>query len=207
MPKVTYTAAKGLVQATGRGVNINAIDAVLGNTARLTGTAVEVTQSEGNTADIAGSPTAPQILLATAPANTVTALAVDGSAVSTVYLPAALPDAHLAIRITGDIDQTGKVTFACRGSAAEVARGNTAVFAKQVIGPMYNNGISESIVTAGTDAAPTSVVLEYTAAAADTNFLGVNSILHFYCQAAGQWLVAVHNIPEGAGNTGGFAVA
>jgi hypothetical protein len=207
MPKVTYTAAKGLVQASGGGVNMNSIDALLGNTARLTATAVEITQAEGNAADVGGSPTAAQILAATAPAGAVTSFAGTGAAVTTVYLPAAKADAHLAVRITGDIDQTGKVTFAARGSAAEVARGNTAVFAKQVIGPLYNGGVAESVVTDGTDAAPTAIKLEYTAAAADTNFLGANSIIHFYCQTKGQWLVSVHNIPEGAGNTGAFSTA
>jgi len=206
MPKVQYTPAKGLHQVTGKGLFLNYTNFLAGNTVNLTETVVAVTQGEGEDADVGSSPTAGEILLATLTANGIHTFAGDGSAVTSIYLPSADADTHVAVRITGDIDQTGAVTIAARGSATETTRGGTAVFAKQVIGPRHGN-LPDSIVTDGTDSAPTAIKLIYTAAAADTNFLGVGSVIHFYCQTAGQWLVRVFDVPEGTGLTGAFTTA
>ncbi len=206
MPRVKYTISKGLYEEAGKGLFLNYTDFLTGNTANLTETAVTISQGEGNDADVGGSPTAGEILLATLTAGGVHAFAGDGSAVTSMYLPAATADTHVAVRITGDIDQTGAVTIAARGSAKEVQRGNNAVFSKQVIGPLYNN-LPESVATDGTDAAPTAIKLIYTAAASNDNFLGIGSVIHFYCQTEGQWLVKVFNVPEGTGADGAFSTA
>ena len=206
MPKVKYTTSKGLYEEAGKGFFLNYTDFLTGNASNLTETAVAITQSEGNDADVGGSPTSGEILLATLTAGGIHTFAGDGSGVTSIYLPAASADTHVAVRITGDVDQTGAVTIAARGSAKEVQRGSNAVFAKQVIGPLYNN-VPDSIATDGTDAAPTAIKLVYTAAAADTNFLGIGSVIHFYCQTEGQWLVRVFNVPEGTGATGAFTTS
>ena len=62
----------------------------------------------------------------------------------------------------------------------------------------------KTVETAGTAEAPTSIKLVYTAAAADTNFLGAGSVIQFYCPKNDQWLVRVTNIVEGSGATGVF---
>ena len=97
------------------------------------------------------------------------------------------------------------MTFEARGAAVATS---TAVLAKQLIGPLNEHGASaQTVETAGTAEAPTSVKLIYTAAAANTNFLGVGSVIQFYCPKDDQWLVRVTNIAEGDSSTGVFTVA
>ena len=132
-------------------------------------------------------------------------LAHDADAAGSVYLPRAKKDRHIAMTITGDMDAANAVTFFTRGAGDD-----SAVFAKQIVAPMFYGGAvadTESIVTDGTAAAPTAIKLIYTPAAAGTNFLHTNSVIHFYAPVEGEWLVKVRNIPEGNGSTGAFTTS
>ena len=163
----------------------------------VTGTAI--TDAVANAAS-GGS--AAQILAATITDGEIVACEFDGAAAGAVYLPKAVNGAYCAIEITGDIDQTGALSIEARGAAVATS---TAVLAKQLIGPLNEHGASaQTVETAGTAEAPTSIKLVYTAAAADTNFLGVGSVIQFYCPKNDQWLVRVTNIAEGDSSTGVF---
>ena len=145
------------------------------------------------------------ILAATLVDGEIVACEHDGGAAGTLYLPKAVNGAYCAVEITGDIDEANALTFEARGAAVATS---TAVLAKQLIGPLNEHGASaQTVETAGTAEAPTSVKLIYTAAAANTNFLGVGSVIQFYCPKDDQWLVRVTNIAEGDSSTGVFTVA
>ena len=130
-------------------------------------------------------------------ASTVNSTDFDGNAAGCLYLPPATVDTHLVLEITGDIDEAGPLTIFTTGAV-----GATGVLAKQVIGPVQNGATAQSVETNGTALVPTDVQMIYTAAAANTNFLGAGSMVHFYCPVAGQWLVKIYNVQEGAGSTG-----
>ena len=139
-------------------------------------------------------------------ANAISTFAGDGSAATLVNLPAAIRGTFCVLNITGDIDETGVVTIQTFAQAQ--------VFAHQHIHVMHtdNGGADHAaahygVVTAGNAAAPTSNELRYTAAGASTNFLGINSEIHFYCPVDNQWLVKVYGVSEGVGSTGVLTVA
>ena len=132
-------------------------------------------------------------------------LAHDTNAAGSVYLPPCLKDTHVAVTITGDMDEANACTFFTRGAGDDAA-----VLAKQIISPQFLGGAAtntEQIVSDGTAAAPTAIKLIYTPAAADTNFLGANSVIHFYAPVAGEWLVKIINIAEGTGATGALTTS
>ena len=182
------------------------MDYCAGYQGNLTATAVAVTDAEADSA--ASSASAGNILAATLAPGAVNTYAHDGGAAGSVYLPDAIKGTHLAMECTGDIDQTGATTIFTQGAAVVSAStvDTTPVFAKQVIG-LINGATASSIETLGTLAAPTSLKLIYTAAAADTNFLGAGSIFHFFAPVNGEWLCKVWCIPEGTGATGVFTTA
>ena len=188
------------------GIDPGYLDYCAGYQGNLTATAVAVTDAEADSA--ASSASAGNILAATLAPGTVNTYAHDGGAAGSVYLPDAIKGTHLAMEITGDIDQTGATTIFTQGAAVVSAStvDTTPVFAKQVIG-LINGATASSIETLGTLAAPTSLKLIYTAAAADTNFLGAGSIFHFFAPVNGEWLCKVWCIPEGTGATGVFTTA
>ena len=136
-------------------------------------------------------------------ANAISTFAGDGSAATLVNLPAATAGTYCVLQITGDIDEANAVTIQTNASGE--------VFAHQLISVDFVGGtaayINRGVQTAGTAATPTSNELIYTAAAADTNFLGANSEIFFYCATKGEWLVKVKAVPEGTGATGAFTVA
>ena len=101
--------------------------------------------------------------------------------------------------------QDGEYIFKMDSSTASTVD-TTPVFAKQVIG-VINGATASAIETLGTLDTPTSLKLIYTAAAANTNFLGVGSMIHFYAPVDGEWLVNTYNIPEGTGATGAWTTA
>tara|TARA_X000001382_G_C3168831_1_gene178820 strand:+ start:1368 stop:1970 length:603 start_codon:yes stop_codon:yes gene_type:complete len=177
------------------------LDFVAGNCSNLTGTPVAITQSEGNTA--VGSSDAAEVLAATMNADAINTCASDGSAASLNILPVCTKGTHTVLHITGDIDQTGALTIA----ATNATSGAAGEFAFQVIQPENGYASAQAVITAGTAAAPTSVNMIYTAAAADTNFLGVGSLIHFFAVQENEWLVKVFNVKEGTGATGTFTVS
>jgi len=166
----------------------------------VTGTAITDAVTDSGTGGNAAA-----ILAATLVDGEIVACAYDGGAAGTLYLPKAVNGAYCAVEITGDIDEASAFKFEARGSAVATS---TAVLAKQLIGPLNEHGASaQTVETAGTAEVPTSVTLIYTAAAADTNFLGIGSVIQFYCPKDDQWLVRVTNIAEGTSATGAFTVA
>ena len=201
MPQVNYTPAKGLHQTSGKGLNMNYLDCLSGNLTNLTATGIDITQAEGAAAD---GGNAAQILAATLIPGAVNTFAGTAAAVTAVYLPVCNQDVHCVLQITGDIDEANAVKIFARGA---VDAGTSVVFAKQVVGPLHQGATASSVVTAGTVAAPTSVRVDYTAAAANTNFLGANSFIHFYAIQDNRWLVKIFNVPEGTGATGALTVA
>ena len=188
------------------GIDPGYLDYCAGYQGNLPATAVAVTDAEADSA--ASSASAGNILAATLAPGAVNTYAHDGGAAGSVYLPDAIKGTHLAMECTGDIDQTGATTIFTQGAAVVSAStvDTTPVFAKQVIG-LINGATASSIETLGTLAAPTSLKLIYTAAAADTNFLGAGSIFHFFAPVNGEWLCKVWCIPEGTGATGVFTTA
>lgn len=61
MPKVQYEINRGLHEVAGKGLSLRYFDFITGNTANFTATAVAITQTEGEDADVSGT-TAPEIL-------------------------------------------------------------------------------------------------------------------------------------------------
>ena len=189
------------------GIDPGYLDFCAGYQGNLTATAEAVTDAEADSA--ASSASAANILAATFAPGAVNTLAFDGGAAGSVYLPDCVKGTHFAVEITGDIDQTNALTIFARGAAVVSAStvDTTPVFAKQVVG-CINGATASSIETLGTSATPTSIKLIYTAAAADTNFLGAGSMIHFFAPKNGEWLVnADNNIPEGTGATGAWTTS
>ena len=182
------------------------LDFSAGFQGNLTGTAVAITDAEADSA--ASSASVANVLAATMAPNAVNTCAFDGGAAGSIYLPDCVKGTHLAVEITGDIDQANALTIFARGAAVVTAStvDTTPVFSKQVVG-LINGATASSIETLGTAATPTSIKLIYTAAAADTNFLGAGSIIHFFAPKNGEWLVRSYNIPEGTGATGAWTTS
>ena len=157
----------------------------------INATGATISQANGETGEAADDYTAAAAY--TLVANAESTFAGDGENATLVNLPAATRGTLCVLRITGDIDNTGVVTIQTN-SAADV-------YEKQVISAGGPGGVT----TAGTPGTPTTTELQYTAAAANTNFLGIGSEIFFYCAKAGRWLVNVRHVPEGVGSTGAFS--
>ena len=188
------------------GIDPGYLDYCAGYQGNLTATAVDVTDAEADSA--ASSASAGNILAATLAPSAVNTYAHDGGAAGSVYLPDAIKGTQLAMEITGGMDEANAFTIFTQGAAVVSAStvDTTPVFAKQVIG-LINGATASSIETLGTAGTPTSIKLIYTAAAADTNFLGAGSIFHFFAPVNGEWLCKVWCIPEGTGATGVFTTS
>jgi hypothetical protein len=189
-----------------KGIDPGYLDFCAGHQGNLTETAVAVTDAEADSA--ASSASVANVLAATLAPGAVNSYAHDGGAAGSVYLPDAIKGTHLAMEVTGDIDQTGATTIFARGAAVVSASSvdTTPVFAKQVVG-IINGATASAIEMLGTLGTPTSIKLIYTAAAANTNFLGAGSIFHFFAPSDGEWLVKVWCIPETTGATGVFTTS
>ena len=160
-----------------------------------------ITDAEADAA-AAGATTA-TIAAATLTANAVNVCEHDTNADGSVYLPKCVAGTHLVLEITGDMDEAQAFNIFARGAADATT---TAVFAKQIVAATPGGGATTaagtSFETAGTNLVPTTVQLIYTPAAANTNFLGAGSMIHFYAPVDDQWLVKIFNINEGTGATG-----
>ena len=154
---------------------------------------------------IQGGATASETLATSLIANAVNSTDWTANAAGGVFLPPAIAGTHLALKFTGDMDEATALTIACNGWLDDVAGVATSgnLLAYQLVKPEGGVGVH----TAGTAAAPTSVNLIYTPAAADTNCLGASSYIHFFCLNAGEWMVGFSNVPEGTGATGTFTVS
>ena len=204
-PMYGQNKADDLVDAW-KGIAPAYLDFCAGYQGNFAGTGIAITDAEADSA--ASSASAGNILAVTLVPDAVSTCAFDGGAAGSVYLPDAKKGVHLAMEITGDIDQTNALTIFTQGAAVVSAStvDTTPVFAKQVVG-IINGATASSIETLGTAAAPTSIKLIYTAAAADTNFLGAGSMVHFFSPKNGEWLVSTWNIPEGTGATGAWTTS
>ena len=179
------------------------LDFLSGYQGNLTATGIDITDAEA----VAGAATATtaEILATTLIKGAVNTFAGTNSAAGSMcYLPQAQHGDHIVLDITGEVDDTTTaLPIKCVGAPGAASN----VFAKQVIGVNTGGIAGSAIETAGTAAAPTSVNLIYTPAAAATNFLGPGSMIHFYCPIDGQWLVNVRACPKGTGATGAFTVS
>ena len=174
------------------GYNGRFMDFLVGTKASIiNATGATISQANGVTGEQAADYTAAAAY--TLVANAESTFAGDGEAATLINLPAATRGTLCVLRITGDIDNTGVVTIQTNSA--------DDVYEKQVISAGGPGGVT----TAGTPAAPTTTELQYTAAGANTNFLGIGSEIFFYCATAGRWLVKVRHVPEGVGSTGAFS--
>ena len=199
-PMYGQNKADNLIDAW-EGIDPAYLDFCAGHQGNLSATAVAITDAEADSA--ASSASASNVLAATMAPNAVNTCAFDGGAAGSVYLPQAKKDTHICMEITGDIDQTGALTIFTRGA---VNAGTAVVFAKQVVG-VPNGATGTSIETLGTAAAPTSIKLIWTPAAANTNQWGPGTVIHFYAPAEDVWLVSVYPISEGSGATGALTTS
>jgi hypothetical protein len=197
-------------------LSVRYLDYLAFNKTNLTATGVAITQSEGElalAADHTSTTELAAIVAATCVANAVNTFAGDGSAATEVYLPPATEGTHVCIQVTGDIDETGAVAIRCAPAAATTAGNDLYAGLFTIAAHILNSaaaviptGCVGSIRTAGTVAVPTATELIYTAAAANTNFLGINSEIHFYCPKGGQWIAKISATSEGTGATGALSV-
>ena len=198
-PIITTTAvvsASGGVKLAGL-MTSNYLDFLSGFQGNLTSDAGHTFRDVDLDAAAAATDNAVLTARTTLSASAVNATDYIGNAVGAVYLPAATADTHLVLEIEGDVDEAGPLLIFTTGGT-----GGNGVFAKQVIGPEKGGETAQSVETPGTNLLPTGIQLVYTAAGANTNFLGVGSMVHFYCPVDGQWLVKIRNVAEGTGDTG-----
>ena len=167
-------------------------------------TGATISQANGATGEAAADYTAAAAY--TLVANAISTFAGTGAAATLVNLPPAVPETFCVLHITGDIDEAGIVTIQTNSANDKYAHQHICVQHTDDGGTDHAPTFY-GVVTGGTAAAPTSVELLYTAATADTNFLGVNSELHFYCPVNNRWLVKCYAVSEGFGSTGVFTVA
>ena len=188
------------------------LDFACGFLGNLTATPVSISESEA-VAQLAALSSAVQAdsFAATLIAGAVNVCDVTGAGAGDICLPEATEGTHLAMRYEQACDGDAVAhRITCNGGAL-LATGTTLiagnVFAKQVIGGSLGNGTNAvAVITAGTDLAPTSNKLIFTATTAN-NFLGDNSIIHFYCPKDGQWLVNCFFVQQGTGAAGAYTVA
>jgi len=188
------------------------LDFVSGFMGNLAETGVTVSEAEA-TAQLAAVSSADQAdsYAATLIAGAVNVCDVTVAAAGDICLPEAVKGTHLAMRYEQHPDgSTGEHRITCNGGAL-LATGTTLiagnVFAKQVIGGQLGNGSNAvAVITAGTYDQPTSNKLIFTATTGN-NFLGDNSVIHFYCPKDGQWLVNCFFVQQGTGAAGAYTVA
>jgi len=115
-----------------------------------------------------------------------------------IYLPAATANSHLALRI--DHVPNNRITI----DATSASLSTAGKYAFQQVGPLYGGGAAVATYTA-TFALSTRLL--YIPHATDRNFLGWGSVIHFYCQTAGEWMVRIFNVPDRPGAFSPLAVS
>ena len=151
-----------------------------------------------------GDETLAEVDAATYVANAVNVVSSIGDAVHTIgYLPPATKGTHLAVNLTGQLDEANASTISCNNSTGTV-QPSGQVFAKQALG--VHGDTASSVVTAGTYAAPTSENLIMTGAATNAMYGPVTQI-HFYCAKDGQWLVKFFVVQLGISTVGTLTVS
>ena len=180
------------------------LDYVGGFQGNLVATGISVSAAEALAAVKGGDETLAEVDAVTYIANAVNTVASDGSAVHTIgYLPPAVKGTHIAVNLTGQLDEANASTISCNNSVGTVQPSGN-VFAKQVIG--VEGVTATSVVTAGTYAAPTSENLLITMAATNAKY-GPGTQIHFYAPVKGQWLVKFFPVQLGTGAVGVLTVS
>jgi hypothetical protein len=188
------------------------LDFCSGYLGNLTATGVTISEAEA-VAQLAAVSSASQAdsFAATLIAGALNVCDVTAAAAGDICLPEATKGVHLAMRYEQHPDGAAvEHRITCNGGAL-LSTGTTLisgnVFAKQIIGGQLGNGSNAvAVVTAGTYDAPTSNKLIFTATTGN-NFLGDESIIHFYCPKNGQWLVNCFFVQQGTGAAGAYTVA
>ena len=180
------------------------LDFVAGFQGNLTATGISVSTAEALAAVKGGDETLAEVDAATYIANAVNEVASIGDAVHTIgYLLPAVKGVHLAVNLTGQLDEANACTISCNNSVGTVQPSGN-VFAKQVIG--VHGDTASSVITAGTYDAPTSENLIMTGAATNAMY-GPGTQIHFYCPKNGQWLVKFFTVQLGIGTVGTLTVS
>lgn len=165
----------------------------------LTATGVTVSTAIALAAVKGGDETLAEVDAATYIASAVNVVSSDGSGVHTIgYLPPATKGTHLAVNLTGQLDEANACTISCNNSVGTIKPSGN-VFAKQVIS--VEGTTATSVVTAGTVETPTSENLIMTGAATNAKY-GPGTQIHFYCPKDGQWLVKFFPVQLGNGSVG-----
>jgi hypothetical protein len=154
---------------------------------------------------VAGGAAAAARLAVTLVANAVNFMNSAHTAAGAFHLPEATKGTHLALKYTQSPDGAAGAHACHTEGGTGVTDG--AVFALQVVGDLNGGVAGSAIVTAGTNVAPTTKIINYIPEVAVTNGLGTGSIVQFFCPKDGQWLVRYHMAPLGTGATGAFTVA
>lgn len=183
--------------------NVDAHDAYLdfvsGFQGNLTATGISVSTAEALGAVKGGDETLAEVDAVTYIANALNTMASIGDEVHTIgYLPPAVKGTHLAVNVTGQLDEANACTISCNNSVGTIQPSGN-VFAKQVIG--VEGVTATSVVTAGTYNAPTSENLIMTGAATNAKY-GPGTQIHFYSPSDGQWLVKFFPVQLGTGAVG-----
>ena len=180
------------------------LDFLGGFQGRLIATGVTVTTAIALAAVKGGDETLAEVDAATYIANAVNTVSSIGDAVHTIgYLPPATKGTHLAVNLTGQLDEANACTISCNNSVGTV-KPSGQVFAKQVLG--VHGDTASSVITAGTYAAPTSENLIMTGAATNAMY-GPGTQIHFYAAKEGQWLVKFFVVQLGIGSVGTLTVS
>jgi len=180
------------------------LDFVSGYQGNLIATGVTVNAAAALAAVKGGDETLAEVDAATYVANAVNIVSSDASAVHTIgYLPPAKKGIHLAVSITGTLDEANASTISCNNSVGTVKPSGN-VFAKQLLG--IQGTTASSVFSAGTVATPTSENLLWTAAATNPKY-GPGTQIHFYCPKDGQWLVKFFPLKMGTGVVGVLTVS
>jgi hypothetical protein len=186
------------------------LDFLAGYQGNLSTTGISVSEAEA-VAALAAVSSADQgdTYAATLIVGAVNTSAQTGAGAGTIHLPSAVAGNHLCLDYADVVDgSTGAQTIAVRGGALSSA-GSTliasGVLAKQTIGSA--TGVAgNTIETAGTYAAPTSVNLIYTPTTGN-NWLGAGSVIHFFAPVDDEWLVRIDHVQQGTGATGALSVS
>jgi len=179
------------------------LDYLAGYQGNLSATGIDISDAEA-VAGLATATTA-EILATTLIKGAVNTFAGTNSAAGSMcYLPAAVAGDHLVLDITGEIDDTtAALPIKCVGAPGA----SSNVFAKQHVAVHSAAIAAQSVETAGTYSAPTSVNLIYTPAAAATNCLGPGTMIHFFAPVDDEWLVRIDAVQKGTGATGTLTVS
>ena len=175
------------------------LDFIAGYQGNLTGSGVTVTHAIALAAVKGGDETLSEVDAATYVANAINVCSGTAEAVCSIgYLPPAIKGTHLALNITGSLDEANACTIHCNNTVGTGATSGN-VFAKQVIG--VHGDTATSVITAGTFDTPTSENLIFTGAATNAMY-GPNTQIHFYCPQDTEWLVNIFPIQLGIGTVG-----